>query len=175
MGFSLLVLFVGELGSYLSGEQTQDFLVDWSVEGKLRVILDMTVAMDCNNLSVDVVDAAGTSLHLQHEFLIQPSVLHLIRGPQDPHKYGTERRTDVRQIFRQAAIRRIRAVDSQPKSVMKGCRISGSIQVNKVAGNLHITALGHGYFGPHTHHDGISGGGGSGGGGDTMHVLTTFV
>jgi hypothetical protein len=34
------------------------------------------------------------------------------------------------------------------------CRVAGMIKVNKVAGNLHITALGHGYGGQHVDHDG---------------------
>ena len=36
------------------------------------------------------------------------------------------------------------------------CRVAGTIKVNKVAGNLHITALGHGYGGQHVEHDGTN-------------------
>lgn len=34
---------------------------------------------------------------------------------------------------------------------MPSCRIVGSIELNKVQGNFHITTFGHGYFGPHTY------------------------
>jgi len=33
------------------------------------------------------------------------------------------------------------------------CRITGQIDVHKLAGNFHITALGHGYGGKHTEHN----------------------
>ena len=41
---------------------------------------------------------------------------------------------------------------NQDDDTVEGCRISGTAQVNKVTGNLHITALGHGYLGDHTPH-----------------------
>lgn len=32
------------------------------------------------------------------------------------------------------------------------CRIAGSFEANKLSGNMHITAVGHGYHGEHIDH-----------------------
>ncbi|KAI3641098.1 hypothetical protein MIR68_000877 [Amoeboaphelidium protococcarum] len=85
-----------------------------------------------------------------------------------PPKHDSKDIVNIRQLISGAA-RRDRARDdaksnwnvagwlgSSPSSGqnnVNGCRISGQINLNKVAGNLHITSLGHGYFGVHTPHE----------------------
>ncbi|RUS17751.1 hypothetical protein BC937DRAFT_89542 [Endogone sp. FLAS-F59071] len=100
--------------SYRKLHNTYEFLVDQQIDTKLQINIDLTVAMQCGFLSVDVIDIAGERQHLQNLHTISERAKYYIRYRTLAENQGA-------------------------------CRVIGSIEVNKVAGNLHITSLGHGY------------------------------
>lgn len=67
--FTVLVTFVlawlawGEFASYLYGHPAATFGVDHELGTQMQVNIDMTVAMKCHYLTVDVRDAVGDRLH----------------------------------------------------------------------------------------------------------------
>ncbi|TXT09002.1 hypothetical protein VHUM_02476 [Vanrija humicola] len=151
------------------------FSVDQAIERDLQLNVDITVAMPCRYLTIDLRDAVGDRLHLNNEFAKEGQ---FVRLAADSHRLeastkeasvselisSAKRRTPnqksslsgLKALFtsrdsgqRHAAYRATHdKVDDGP-----ACRIYGSVEVKKVTANLHITSLGHGYVSyEHTDH-----------------------
>jgi len=154
----ILLLWI-EFGAYLDGIQEQHFTVDNTIGKHLQINVDITVAMSCNDLHVNVQDAVG-------DRILAGEVLHKERTVWDPkgmHKLARDRTKgantdeDADDDLYEAIMRGGRAgwaVTAPWRAVGKeGCRIFGSMEVNKVQGDFHITAKGHGYWeGQHVEH-----------------------
>lgn len=146
---------------------------------ELQLNLDIVVNMACNDLQVNIQDASGDRIlasdllhredtswivwmqqrnyethdggheyqHLSHEdrdrLSAQEEDVHV------QHVLGEVRRNPWRKFAKAPRIRRGDPVDA--------CRIYGSLESNKVQGDFHITARGHGYrdFGAHLDHSGM--------------------
>jgi len=125
--------------------------------------LDIVVAMRCGDIHVNVQDAAGDRI-LAGDMLtrddtrwnqwekVKPQKL----GQQYGEYFGAGQDEDVHDYL--GAARRKRRFPRTP--YLRGgqpdaCRIYGSIEGNKVQGDFHITARGHGYmeFTPHLDHN----------------------
>lgn len=145
----ILFLLVSELAYYRDTEIQYEFMVDTEMTSTLKLRFDITVAMPCEYLGADVVDAAGSSKSLVQEVHKEPTVFEL----NEEQKAWLEAKRDV--IRRHEGVRLLRDVmfDSHPKhfvpfpgrsdldsAPLTSCRVHGHIQVNKVAGNFHITA-----------------------------------
>lgn len=173
---ALAVLFLVELRSFWGKEHVYDFVVDDAVHHDMQVNLDVTVAMPCQFLSVDVRDAVGDLLHVSdQEFRRDGTTFELGQAGRLDSLPVKELLSSARAkalndagglLFHNPSKKRLRKefgtkrfaktkhrVDNGP-----ACRIYGSMVVKKVTGNLHITTLGHGYlFSPtHTDHDSTS-------------------
>ncbi len=61
---TLLALLWTELASYLYGERAYSFAVDNQLQSTMQINMDMTVAMKCHYLTIDVRDAVGDRLHV---------------------------------------------------------------------------------------------------------------
>lgn len=59
----LVWLAWGEFTAYLYGHPSATFGVDHELASEMQVNIDMTVAMKCHYLTVDVRDAVGDRLH----------------------------------------------------------------------------------------------------------------
>ncbi|XP_023666785.1 endoplasmic reticulum-Golgi intermediate compartment protein 2 [Paramormyrops kingsleyae] len=125
-----------------------DYEVDKDFSSKLRINIDITVAMRCQHVGADVLDLAETMVAsdgLQYE----PVIFEL--SPQQRLWHRTL-------LLIQSRLREEHSLqDVLFKSVLKGsptalppredspdqpfnaCRIHGHVYVNKVAGNFHIT------------------------------------
>ncbi|EXX76520.1 Erv41p [Rhizophagus irregularis DAOM 197198w] len=99
------------------------------------------------DLTVDVIDAAGEGLHMTHE-LRKISTTFEVRSA---HLLGDDDDDDSRLNVKQVVMAANSNTDSfspnndVTENTQTACRIFGNLDVNKVTGNLHITALGHGY------------------------------
>lgn len=135
----------------------------------MQINLDVTVAMPCKFLSVDVRDAIGDLLHVsEQEFHRDGTTFELGSASRldslPVHSLLSSARAQALSgaWFTNPSKKRLRKefgtkrfgktkhkVDDGP-----ACRIYGSMVAKKVTGNLHITTLGHGYlFSPvHTDH-----------------------
>jgi hypothetical protein len=116
--------------------------------------------MECKHLTVDVIDVAGTSGNLKVSFfgrrLIMKNRFTLTPTqftPSTKHARAFQKILNIQKIIKEAT-----DVASKVFGDSSGtaCRIQGTAEVNKVAGNLHITALGHGYAGEHVQHEAIN-------------------
>lgn len=151
-----LILMYGELLSYLELKQEFEFLVEpASGNNEMQMNVDMTVAMPCKYLNVDVQDVVGNSIHMQDK--IRLSNAHFEN--RQAKAFGSEKSPDFEDEDLSDLIYRGNKEKGQINEVAiegsatDACRILGSFKVQKVAGNFHITAQGHGHGGTHTPHD----------------------
>ena len=160
-----------EVKRWWYGHTTHEFSVEQGVGHDLQINLDVVVAMKCENLHVNVQDASGDRILAGQALNKDPTTWMQWSGGRKQHALGAkkEERTqseenggreyqeeDVhdylgaarksKKYFKTPKIRRGREADS--------CRIYGSMHGNKVQGDFHITARGHGYmeFGQHLDH-----------------------
>ncbi|RGB37391.1 endoplasmic reticulum vesicle transporter-domain-containing protein [Rhizophagus diaphanus] len=143
----LWFLIVSEFSEYWYLNQKYEFIVDQNINHKLQINVDITVNTPCDYLTVDVIDAAGEGLHMTHE-LRKISTTFEVRSA---HLLGDDDDDDSRLNVKQVVMAANSNTDSfspnndVTENTQTACRIFGKFDVNKVTGNLHITALGHGY------------------------------
>ncbi|RMZ70669.1 copii-coated vesicle [Pyrenophora seminiperda CCB06] len=153
-----------EISRWYAGSTSQTFAVEKGVSHDMQINLDMIVAMRCADLHVNMQDAAGDRT-LAGELLrkdptswSQWTGRNLERGT---HELGIE--ADKAQpgdeawdVHEQLGKARKRKFSKTPRirGETDSCRIFGSLDGNKVQGDFHITARGHGYmeFGDHLDH-----------------------
>lgn len=154
------------------------FEVEKGVSHELDINLDIVVKMKCDDLHINVQDAAGDRILAASKLTRDPTVwtqwvdlkgMHrlnrdkqgrLITGEGytaiDEHDegFGEEHIHDIVALGRKKARwgKTPRLWGATPDS----CRIYGTLELNKVQGDFHITARGHGYmeFGEHLDHSG---------------------
>lgn len=169
VSLSLLILLWGELRGYLYGEPSYSFGVDSAISTNMQINLDMTVAMQCHYLTVDVRDAVGDRLHVAStEFTKDGTTFEIghagrldalpmpdlnVEGTIDASKKKplfSMRKPQNKKFHKQPAFQKTAHVVPDGPA----CRIYGSMEVKRVTGNLHITTLGHGYLSwEHTAHE----------------------
>ncbi|TPX69548.1 hypothetical protein SpCBS45565_g02255 [Spizellomyces sp. 'palustris'] len=154
----LAYLAVSEFKAYRDIRQDYEFVVDEtrSAEHALQINMDLTIAMPCSYLRADVLDVAGTSLPISKSLNVEKVVFET-RGTKRLGYNADKPKMDIHKLVGQA----MRNRENDGGSTIRGeeteaCRITGSINVNKVSGMLHFTALGHGYFGGHTPHEAMN-------------------
>ncbi|KAK4689985.1 endoplasmic reticulum-Golgi intermediate compartment protein 2, partial [Tremellales sp. Uapishka_1] len=175
VGVIIFLLVLNDLGEFLYGAPDYKFNVDQELEKDLQLNVDLTVAMPCHYLTIDLRDAVGDRLHLSDEFKKDgttfevgkassmkslsptiPSASNIIKSARRHTPNQKRSLGGIRSLFskkprtkkQHAAYRpTIAKVDNGP-----ACRIYGSVEVKKVTANLHVTTLGHGYM-SHEHTD----------------------
>ncbi|POR33099.1 ER-derived vesicles protein 41 [Tolypocladium paradoxum] len=174
MAFVSLVLLWSEVARWWRGAETHNFAVEKGVSHSMQINLDTVVRMRCGDLHVNVQDAsgdrilAGTLLHKDQtswsQWVNAKGMHQLGRDSQGrvvtgagwkdlAHEegFGEEHVHDIVAAGkRRARWARTPRVKGPPDS----CRIYGSLDLNKVQGDFHITARGHGYLegGDHLDH-----------------------
>ena len=168
---------ISELKTWFKGTEQHHFSVEKGVSHELQLNLDIVVNMPCDTLRVNIQDAAGdrilagdllqredTSWKLwmqkrnyethdgNHEYqtLSHEADDRLSAQEEDAHVHhvlGEVRRNTRRKFAKGPRMRWGEPADS--------CRIYGSLEGNKVQGDFHITARGHGYrdAAPHLDHE----------------------
>lgn len=147
-----------ELLGYLDGAETQRFTVEPGVGHTMQINLDITVAMPCGNLHVNVQDAsmdrilAGNVLVTDATSFDDTSAHRLVRiGDREEHVYEVLKKAR-KSKFGKTHRRTSNFINNFDRGA---CRIYGSMPVNRVQGDFHITAKGHGYedLGTHVDHN----------------------
>jgi len=154
----LCVLITGEVRDYFHTQMKHDFMVDPVIHETMQINFDVSVKMPCNLLSIDVLDLSKELAHVDSK--IKKDAVHFTasnaRHFRDVGGYRYDQ--NVQAIFDNADDKNANSaiqVNNEGQSP-DACRLYGSFTVNKVAGNLHITALGHGHGGAHTPHEAIN-------------------
>ncbi|KAI1140362.1 DUF1692-domain-containing protein [Hypoxylon sp. FL0543] len=166
------ILLWSELARWWRGEETHTFAVEKGVSHSMQINLDIVVKMKCKDLHVNVQDAAGDRIlaasRLQEDatnwgqWVDAKGVHRLGRDSQGrvvtgsgwhEEGFGEEHVHDIvargRKKARWAKTPRLWGAEAD------SCRIYGSLDLNKVQGDFHITARGHGYaeVGQHLDHN----------------------
>ncbi|KAI9759783.1 MAG: hypothetical protein M4579_002082 [Chaenotheca gracillima] len=156
-----LILSFSELLRFYRGHESQQFSVEKGVGHVMQINLDMVVAMNCPQLHVNVQDASGDRI-LAGDMLqkdetswgqyLDAKGIHRLSNPSA----RDQQEEHVSDVIGQAGKGK-RKFKKTPKLRGPGpaCRIFGSMEVNKVQADFHITAVGHGYahYGEHLEHD----------------------
>lgn len=172
------MLVLSEFTRWWRGHETHTFAVEKGVGHNLQINLDIVVKMKCVDLHVNVQDAAGDRILAADMLKRDPTNWYQWVDTKGMHRLGKDAEgrlitgegyhdegfgeEHVHDIVAAAGGRRRAKFAKTPRwrnrVTPDSCRIFGSLDVNKVQGDFHITARGHGYqeFGAHLDHDGMS-------------------
>ncbi|XP_030070496.1 endoplasmic reticulum-Golgi intermediate compartment protein 2 [Microcaecilia unicolor] len=112
---TMALLTIMEFFVYQNTWMKYEYEVDKDFTSKLRMNIDITVAMKCQYIGADVLDLAETMITSADGLIYEPVIFDLT--PQQKHWHREDN-------------------SLQPRNA---CRIHGHLYVNKVAGNFHIT------------------------------------
>ncbi|KAI1495037.1 endoplasmic reticulum vesicle transporter-domain-containing protein [Biscogniauxia mediterranea] len=167
-----LVLLWSELGRWWRGEEDHTFSVEKGVGHSMQINLDIVIKMQCKDLHVNVQDAAGDRILAGTRLKEDPTSWSQWVDAKGVHKLGRD--SNGRTVtgagwhdegFGEEHVHDIVAMGRKKARWAKtprlwgnpadSCRIYGSLDLNKVQGDFHITARGHGYaeFGEHLDHN----------------------
>lgn len=145
----------------------------------MQINLDVVINMECHDLNINVQDASGDRILAETRLQRDPTVWSQWANAQGVHKLGTDSQGRINtkagylheslneegfgeeHVHDIVALGKKRAKWSRtpkPRGKADSCRVFGSLDLNKVQGDFHITALGHGYMnmGEHLDHDSTS-------------------
>lgn len=171
------VLFVwSEASRWWNGFEEHNFAVEKGVSHDLQINLDIVVNMQCSDLHVNVQDAAGDRILASSKLSRDRTSWSQWVDGAGVHKLGRDSQgrintgagwkqlarpeegfgeEHVHDIVRQGGKRATKwAKTPKIKGRADSCRLYGSLDLNKVKGDFHITARGHGYMemGEHLDH-----------------------
>ncbi|KAI0546020.1 endoplasmic reticulum-golgi intermediate compartment protein 2 [Xylaria curta] len=168
------VLFWSELSRWWQGEEDHTFSVEKGVGHSMQINLDVVLQMNCKDLHVNVQDAAGDRILAASRLQEDPTLWSHWVDSKGLHKLGhdSQGRVDAGagwhdEGFGEAHVHDIVAMGRKSARWAKtprlgrgtradSCRIYGSLDLNRVQGDFHITARGHGYqemFAEHLDHN----------------------
>ncbi|KAJ9054024.1 hypothetical protein DSO57_1018746 [Entomophthora muscae] len=156
---ALVSLFLGfliqsEFRSYREIKQSYEFLVESSPsDTPMQINVDMYIAMPCGFLNVDVLDVTGQSLSVKKQIKLIPS--HFDAGKAHELRTHAQSTEKISSLISKAEEGETK-LDLTEGTLKDACRAVGSFKVKKVAGNFHITALGHGHGGEHVPHESLN-------------------
>lgn len=158
------VFSLTEFRTWLKGTEAHHFTVEKGVSHDLQLNLDAVIRMPCDTLHVNIQDAAGDRV-LASDMLVREATNWKLWMDKRNYDYQTLSREDEGRLAAQEEDAHARHVLSElrrnpnkkfPKGpkmkrgdAVDSCRVYGSLEGNKVQGDFHITARGHGY------HDGM--------------------
>ena len=170
-------LTFSELRTWWVGTETHHFSVERGVGHELQLNLDIVVAMPCRDLHVNVQDAAmdriiagdlltkeDTNFEVwtdprRSRLRKQKGIYHGLHAGDRQRKKAEEEDSHVGHVLGHMRENKGRKFPKSPRiqrqMKIDSCRIYGSLEGNKVQGDFHITARGHGYmeFGMQAHLD----------------------
>uniref|UniRef100_A0A3Q1BY95 Endoplasmic reticulum-Golgi intermediate compartment protein n=1 Tax=Amphiprion ocellaris TaxID=80972 RepID=A0A3Q1BY95_AMPOC len=144
---AMALLAVLEFFVYRDTWMKYEYAVDKDFSSKLRINIDITVAMKCQHVGADILDLAETmitSSGLQYEPVsifwlfccLSSRTLHLIQGRlREEHALQEV----LYKTLLKGAPTALPPREDASTEPLTACRIHGHVYVNKVAGNLHIT------------------------------------
>ncbi|KAF2153828.1 DUF1692-domain-containing protein [Myriangium duriaei CBS 260.36] len=159
------LLTTSELRRWWAGHTTHAFSVEKGVGHELQINLDLVMAMRCDDLRINVQDAAGDRILAGDRLNRVNTMWYQWSGKRGGHVLGAtseergENDYDIEDVHDYlSALRKGQRFLPNPKMPRgkepDSCRIYGTLQLNKVQGDFHIMARGHGYMelGQHLDH-----------------------
>ncbi|RYP32088.1 hypothetical protein DL766_004095 [Monosporascus sp. MC13-8B] len=166
------ILVWSELARWWQGEESHTFAVEKGVGHSMQINLDIVMRMQCRDLHINVQDAAGDRILAATRLREDPTMWSQWVDAKGIHKLGTDEHgrsitnagwhpheegfgeEHVHDIVAMGRKKARWAKTPRVRGNPDSCRIYGSLDLNKVQGDFHITARGHGYaeFGEHLDH-----------------------
>ncbi|KAG0652908.1 Endoplasmic reticulum-Golgi intermediate compartment 2 [Hyphodiscus hymeniophilus] len=169
------MLIFSEFTRWWRGHETHTFAVEKGVGHNLQINLDIVIPMQCKDIHINVQDAAGDRILAGTMLKEEATNWNQWADIRGVHRLGTDSQgrmntgegyheheegfgeEHVHDIVAAAGGKKKFAKTPRLRGGIRGgdsCRIFGSLGVNKVQGDFHITARGHGYqeFGEHLDH-----------------------
>ncbi|XP_017875728.1 endoplasmic reticulum-Golgi intermediate compartment protein 2 [Ceratina calcarata] len=148
---TIAYLIIAETNYYLDSRLQFKFEPDTDIDEKLQINVDITVAMPCGRIGADVLDSTNQNM-IGHDSLEQEDTWWELTQEQRSHfealkhmnSYLREEYHAIHELLWKS--NQVTLYSEMPKRMHQpsyppnACRIHGSINVNKVAGNFHITA-----------------------------------
>uniref|UniRef100_W5L6D4 Endoplasmic reticulum-Golgi intermediate compartment protein n=1 Tax=Astyanax mexicanus TaxID=7994 RepID=W5L6D4_ASTMX len=145
---SMAILSILEFFVYQDTWMKYEYEVDKDFNSKLRINIDITIAMQCQMVGADVLDRANTMVSLK-ELIYEP--VHYELNPQQRLWQKTLQQFQG-QLTRERSLKDVlfknikkelnltpRMRNDSLSRPPSACRIYGNFYVNKVEGNLHFT------------------------------------
>ncbi|XP_069807785.1 endoplasmic reticulum-Golgi intermediate compartment protein 2 [Dendropsophus ebraccatus] len=150
LAFSIMaVLTVLEFFVYRDTWMRYDYEVDKDFTSKLRLNIDITVAMRCQYVGADVLDLAETMVTSAEGLVYEPVVFDLSPQQRQWQRMLQQIQSRLQEeaslqdlLFKSAMRSSVTALpprEDSPSEPPSACRIHGHLEINKVAGNFHIT------------------------------------
>lgn len=145
----IAMLVVSEFFYYMSSRLKFKYSVDVDMDAKLLFTLDMTIAMPCQYLGADIIDLAGESKSLSNHMKMEDTVFEL--STEQLMFFNAKREllarfSDSRSLNEFPVIEnlhKLKIPKREEATINPGsktsCRIHGSMDIKKVAGNFHVT------------------------------------
>lgn len=149
--FIIIWLINSEVSYYWDSNLVFKFMPDTDMDEKLRINIDITIAMPCSNLGADILDSTSQSVYGFGELQEEDTWFDLSEEQQaafDAVKYLNaylrEEYHSVWQLLWKRGHGSVRATiperKEKPNRKKDACRLHGILTLNKVSGNFHITA-----------------------------------
>uniref|UniRef100_A0A4W6C4U3 Endoplasmic reticulum-Golgi intermediate compartment protein n=1 Tax=Lates calcarifer TaxID=8187 RepID=A0A4W6C4U3_LATCA len=149
---AMALLAILEFFVYRDTWMKYEYSVDKDFSSKLRINIDITVAMKCQHVGADILDLAETMITsngLQYEPVIfeltpqqrlwQRTLLLIQNRLREEHALQEV----LYKTLLKGAPTALPPREDTSMEPLNACRIHGHVYVNKVAGNLHITSSSH--------------------------------
>ncbi|XP_035217471.1 endoplasmic reticulum-Golgi intermediate compartment protein 2-like isoform X2 [Stegodyphus dumicola] len=147
----IIVLVYTEIRYYSSSQLKFEYSVDHDIDSKLKINVDITVAMPCATIGADILDVTNQNTEFFGE--LDEELTHFEMTEMQKAQWQTMQRINlyIREeyhaiqdlIWRDGYTNILRGLPTG-SNVHNGppnaCRLKGSLVVNKVSGNFHITA-----------------------------------
>ncbi|XP_067144349.1 endoplasmic reticulum-Golgi intermediate compartment protein 2 [Centruroides vittatus] len=148
----IIILVISEIKYYSETQFKFQYGVDTDFDSKLKINVDITVAMPCDTIGADILDVTNEN-NVQAFGKLEEHPTHFELTPQQRAHWLTMQRINIYIREQHHAIqdllwkegytnllRGLPAREIPATGDFDACRLYGTLIVNKVAGNFHITA-----------------------------------
>lgn len=148
----IVILVISEIRYYSETQFKFEYGVDTDFDSKLKINVDITVAMPCETIGADILDVTNEN-NVQAFGKLEEHPTHFELTPQQKAHWMTMQKvnTYIREqhhaiqdlLWKEGYTNLLRGLPSREKPATgdyDACRLYGTLVVNKVAGNFHITA-----------------------------------
>lgn len=149
--FMVVLLLYSELNYFLWPGLKFRFAPDADMHAKLKLNVDMTIAMPCDLIGADILDKTNTNAYTFGRLREEPTWWELEEAQrihfdevQRLNQYLREEYHQLQDVLWKSGFSKLysdmparRLETNQPKDA---CRVHGALTLNKLAGNFHVTA-----------------------------------
>lgn len=149
----ILWLVKSEIVYFLDSRLEFKFEPDTQMNNKLSINIDITVAMNCRSIGADVVDSTGQGFGSFGQLMYEDAWFDLTKSQREHfdgmrfiNEYLREEAHALQHVLWKSSFSRQygdlpeRKDSEKPNSRHDACRIHGTLELTKVAGNLHVAA-----------------------------------